>query len=83
MSTSSCWESEISACFSVDQAVLYLCHTLGSSLVLSPDYLRSKIYPYLHSNDYFLNLRLEYIGYTTKTTFKLNLYSTSKSSLKS
>ena len=44
-------ESEVSAVFSVDQALLFLWYTAGSSLIiLSPDYLRGKFYPYLCSN---------------------------------
>ena len=46
-----CQEPEVSAGFSIDQALLFLCYTAGSSLIiLSPDYLRGKFYPYLCSN---------------------------------
>lgn len=60
-STPSCWESEVSACSSMDQAILFLFYMLGSSLILSPDYLRSKIHPYLCSSNYRLYLRLDCI----------------------
>ena len=46
-----CQEPEVSAGFSIDQALLFLCYTAGSSLIiLSPDYLRGKFYPDLCSN---------------------------------
>ena len=48
-----CQQPEVSAGFSIDQALLFLWHTAGSSLIiLSPDCLRSKICPYLYSNNY-------------------------------